>query len=206
MTTSTNLFSNDPGVRNDLPLSGDRFDSRSYLARQAGYISEMDVSQIHNFAEIMATVSDSGGTVFFSGNGGSFAIAEHMVCDYAKGMRRIRTKGFNAVCIGSNGPLHSALVNDFGREFALEAELEMYGKQGDVIVAISSSGNSQNIVNVVKKARSIGMTALGLDGFGGGELSQIADHCFTTGANTYPEVEACHQIFLDAVAFTIWTR
>ena len=198
------IFNLDPGSRNDIPISNGYFSAESYLIRQAEHIKEISSDLVLQFSERLNSVITSGGRVFFCGNGGSFGIAEHMVCDYAKGMRRLREGGFDAVCLGSNGSLHSALTNDFGHDNALSAELEMYAKAGDAIVAISSSGNSKNILNAVEYAKNNNIETLGLDGFGGGKLSKDVLLPFTSDAMTYPEVEACHQIFLDAVAFSLW--
>ena len=200
----SSIFSTDPGANNDLPMRAGVFSPEVYLSRQANHIAQIDCSLVEAFSSTLESVTNSGGQVFFTGNGGSFGIAEHMVCDYAKGMKRVRKNGFRAVCIGSNGCLHSALVNDFGRDNALAAELEMYATSKDAVVAISSSGNSQNILNAVEYANSNKMVTLGLDGFGGGRLTEITHMSFTTSAATYPEVEACHQVFLDAVAFSLW--
>lgn len=204
MKSEESIFVNDPGARNVLPLKEGVFDIAKYIARQANLIALIDVSLVENFSRIIDGASSSGGTIFFAGNGGSFAIAEHMVCDYTKGMQRLRRDGCRTVCLGSNSPLASALVNDFGQDFALAAELELYGKKGDALVAISSSGNSSNILNLVEKAKAMSIPVLGLDGFSGGSLSNVSDVSYTSEAQTYPEVEACHQIFLDSVAFTLW--
>jgi len=198
------IFTNDPGAVNDLPLFNGVFSPQAYLKRQATLIMDIDPLLVKEVSTVLDQVVSAGGRVFFCGNGGSFGIAEHMVCDYAKGMRRTRVNGFDAVCLGSNGCLSSALTNDFGHDFALAAELEMYGKVGDALVAISSSGNSENILNAVKYANRSNMITFGLDGFGGGKLSSVSHHSYTSKAKTYPEVEACHQVFLDAVAFCLW--
>ena len=198
------IFSSDPGAMNELPTSGGEFSPQAYLSRQAQLISDIDPDLVKESATILESVVSSGGRVYFCGNAGSFGIAEHMVCDYAKGLRRTRSTGFDALCLGANGCLSSALTNDFGHEFALAAELEMYSKPGDAVVAISSSGNSKNILNAVNYANRSQITTIGLDGFGGGKLTSITHHSYTSRAKTYPEVEACHQIFLDAVAFCLW--
>lgn len=204
MERDGSIFESDPGARNSLPQKDGVFDVVEYIRRQASLISLIDSSLVEKFSRVMDQAATSGGTIFFAGNGGSFAIAEHMVCDYTKGMKRLRKEGCRTSCLGSNGALSSALVNDFGHESALAAELELYGKKGDVLVAISSSGNSPNILKVVEKAKLMSISVLGLDGFSGGRLSDCCELSYTSEAQTYPEVEACHQVFLDSVAFTLW--
>ncbi|MDB4125228.1 SIS domain-containing protein [Amylibacter sp.] len=199
------LFEKDPGVNNSFPTNeSGAFDSAKYLTDLATEIVGLPQPLIDQVSSVLAGAINNGKQVFFCGNGGSFAIAEHMVCDYAKGMKRFYSNGVLAINIGSNHPLNSALTNDFGHENAFMAELQMYSHEGDVLVAISSSGNSQNILNCIHYAKKHNIFSVGLSGFGGGLLANLADIAFVSNQNNYPAVEASHQIFLDCVAFKLW--
>ena len=199
------LFDTDPGVNNSFPIDGKGcFDSSKYLKDLAAEILALPTPLIDQVSNALADAISDRKQIFFCGNGGSFAIAEHMVCDYAKGMKRFYSNGVLAINLGSNHPLNSALTNDFGHENAFMAELQMYSREGDVLVAISSSGNSQNILNCVHYAKQNNIKSIGLSGFGGGKLADLTDLGFVSKQDSYPAVEASHQIFLDCVAFKLW--
>jgi D-sedoheptulose 7-phosphate isomerase len=142
-------------------------------------------------------------TIFFVGNGGSDAIAAHMACDYGKGLRRFYGKNLNVYSLACNGHLHTALCNDFGHENGFAAEIEMYGRKGDVIFLISSSGNSENIIRACNKANELSITTIGLSGFSGGQLKDIADIPIYFDVYNYPAVELLHQNFLDMVCLSL---
>lgn len=199
------LFEKDPGVNNQFPVKDNgKFDPARYLSELSLEIEELPIQLIDQVSSVLEGSINKNQQIFFCGNGGSFAIAEHMVCDYAKGMKRFYSEGVKAINIGSNHPLNSALINDFGHENAYMAELEMYGNNGDILIAISSSGNSKNILNCVEYAKSKNIKTIGLSGFGGGHLSKVAEISYVSKQNNYPAIEASHQIFLDCVAFSLW--
>jgi D-sedoheptulose 7-phosphate isomerase len=100
----------------------------------------------------------AGHKLVFVGNGGSAAIASHMATDYSKN-GRLRSMALN------DGAMLTCLANDLGFENVFAHQIEMHGKQGDLLIAISSSGNSQNIINAVRQAREQGMTVMTLSGF-----------------------------------------
>lgn len=199
------IFYKDPGANNEFPKDNmGRFDSVSYLKNLSDELLSIDESLIIEASKILSDAILNKNQIFFCGNGGSFAIAEHMVCDYAKGMQRFYKERIFAFNLGSNKPLNSALTNDFGHDLAYQAELEMYAKKNDVLIAISSSGNSKNVLNCVNFSNNNNITSIGLSGFGGGELSNISNLSFVSNQKNYPAVEASHQIFLDCVAFMLW--
>jgi phosphoheptose isomerase len=204
MPTVESLFLNDPGLNNKIPFIDHKFDSGKYLSNLSSAISAIDTNLTCVVAEKIRLVALQGRTVFFAGNGGSHAIASHMVCDYSKGLMRLYSEPLRCHCLGSNPSLFSALSNDFGFDNAFSAELEIYSNPDDCLFLISSSGNSKNILKLAEFAKSRNILTIGLDGFGGGKLSKVTDYAFTVDCQTYPAVEAVHQVILDCISLQLW--
>jgi phosphoheptose isomerase len=149
------------------------------------------------------------GRLYLMGNGGSAAIADHWVCDYMKGIND-DTGTFptvKAISLVSNGPLITALANDLGYETVFTGQLEYYRcDENDVVIAISSSGNSKNIINGLRRAKGFGATTIALTGFSGGEAAKMADISVHVPCNNYGIVEDCHMMILHAISQRIRYR
>lgn len=134
-----------------------------------------------------------GGKVIFVGNGGSATIASHMAIDYAK------NGGIRAVAFNDPAFL-TCLGNDLGYENVFAQSIAMLGTAGDLLVAISSSGRSANILNAVAAARAKGMPVLTLSGFGADNpLRRLGDRNVYAGSATYGMVEIAHLVYLHGV-------
>lgn len=131
--------------------------------------------------------------IFFLGNGGSNAICSHMYEDYAK-ILRYQTYAF------SDAALITCFSNDYGYDKAMAEWLGIYGQEGDVLVAMSSSGNSMNIVNATEKAAALGMKRITLSGFRpDNKLKSLGDVNFHIPESDYGIVECFHQVILHAI-------
>jgi D-sedoheptulose 7-phosphate isomerase len=131
--------------------------------------------------------------IFFVGNGGSNAICSHMMEDYAK-IGRFRCFGF------TDPALITCFSNDYGYERAMVEWLNIYFQPGDLLVAISSSGNSKNILNVSNKAKEMGGVVVTLTGFkSNNELKSKGDVNFHISSESYGIVECFHQVILHAL-------
>jgi len=144
------------------------------------------------FAEAMAVLKTVK-NIFFIGNGGSNAICSHMLEDYAK-IGRFRTYSF------SDPSLITCYANDYGYENAMAEWLKLYFEEGDLLIAISSSGNSKNILNAVNEAKAKSGKVLTLSGFkDDNHLSKKGDVNFHLAIENYGVVECFHQIILHAM-------
>lgn len=133
--------------------------------------------------------------IFVAGNGGSAAIANHWVCDHMKG------SGVQCISLASNVPLITALANDNGYENIFKDQLKMHEVNSkDLLVLISSSGLSPNIVKAVEHAKLKSITTIGLTGFAGGKLMVLSDLNFHIPINNYGIVEDSHQIIMHCLA------
>ena len=142
---------------------------------------------------VFRTVREERVHVFFIGNGGSAAIAEHMTTDYLKN-GHIRTLNLLAA------PTLTCLSNDFGYEYVFSKQLEINASKGDLLVAISSSGNSQNIVNAVFEARKREMKVLTFSGFdSNNKISSLGDYNVHVPSFEYGIVESIHNLILQQI-------
>jgi len=139
-------------------------------------------------------------TIFFFGNGGSASTASHFVTDIAKvaGGTEGRGKGhrFRCVSLNDNTPGVTAWANDVGYAAVFAGQLRALAEKGDVVVAISGSGNSPNVLEGVKAAREMGLTTIGLTGMGGGKLKDLVDVPMVVPSGSMQHTEDTHLIVL----------
>jgi len=144
------------------------------LAHQDLMSSEMIRNLLVKWGRICADSLAAGGVVFFAGNGGSFADAQHLAAELTGKMSRMRSP-LAGIALGTNSSSMSAIGNDFGYEFTFARELEGLARPQSVVVALTTSGNSRNILDLATQAKSMDLPFLGLTGSGGGELARICE-------------------------------
>lgn len=139
--------------------------------------------------------------VFVGGNGGSAAISNHLTCDFSKGCSLPTISPLVTHSLSTNIELITAIANDVSYESIFSKQLEFMGlKPEDVVILISSSGNSPNIVSAASYAKKIGATLIGLTGFDGGTLRDVSDIKFHIPIKNYGVVEDCHQAIMHMLA------
>lgn len=139
-------------------------------------------------------------TIFSCGNGGSAAISNHLLCDCLKGVQVGTDLKPRVHSLSSSPELMSAIVNDIGAEEMFALPLRSLARSGDVLVAISSSGTSPNIVAAVRAARAKGMKVIALTGFDGGAAAVESDISLHVTANNYGVIEDVHQSLMHILA------
>lgn len=159
----------------------DRFFTRDPVIFAGAYIDYLtqvmkgiDVNEIGRFVETLLDAREGGATVFFIGNGGSAATASHFANDLAIGTQAYE-KPFRAVSLTDNQAIITAIANDFGYQDIFVRQLRILGRGGDVVVGISASGNSPNLLRAFEYARSVGIKCVAITGFDGGRMRQMAD-------------------------------
>jgi len=150
-------------------------------------------------AKLQAAVRDQK-IIFACGNGGSAAIANHLACDCLKGIRTDTTLKPKLHSLSTNVEILTAIANDLAYDQVYSYQLESLASRGDVLVAISSSGCSQNIINAIRHGRSIGMITIALTGFEGGGCRDEADISLHTHAKNYGVIEDVHQSIMHVLA------
>jgi D-sedoheptulose 7-phosphate isomerase len=163
-------------------------------------LSSVDRTQLNKAYALMKDASIKGSTIYVAGNGGSAAISDHLCCDWMKGTAHDAHKHLKVVSLVSNTALVTALANDFGYDRIFEKQVDMLAEQGDVLVLISSSGKSPNILAALEVAQKRGVKTIGMSGFGGGALRERADVALHVDFANYGVVEDAHQILMHNLA------
>ena len=167
---------------------------RQYTARLAGLLQQLDYTVVESIAEQLSRAHADGRRVYVIGNGGSAATAAHLVCDLGKNTASERVQGIRVICLTDNVPIATALSNDHGYDTVFERQLRTLLEPGDVVLAISASGNSPNVVNGLKTARELGASTIGLLGFDGGAARSLVDVALVIDSFNYGQVEDAHMI------------
>ena len=144
--------------------------------------------------------------LWVAGNGGSAAIADHLLCDWVKGTFTQPHPPIHVHSLTSDTALLTACANDFGYDASFSRQLEMQAQPRDILICISSSGNSANILAVLRRASSMGLKTIALTGFDGGESARVADISLHVAVHNYGIVEDCHQILMHNIAQYIYGR
>jgi phosphoheptose isomerase len=182
-----------------------RFDEASdycsaYSAEIGRAWSSIDLTQLDRAAIMLTEAYLSGATVFACGNGGSAAVANHLQCDHLKGVRTSTDLTPHVVSLNSNMDLVTAIANDLGYENIFVYQLQSSVRTGDVLVTISSSGKSKNIVRALQWAHDHEVHTIAFTGFDGGEAAKLADVSIHVDSMNYGIVEDIHQGLMHALA------
>ena len=166
-----------------------------YINLETKVINKLDQKQIKNILEILDDALKTNKNIYVFGNGGSGSTASHLYNDFAKAIFKETDKKFRIYCLNDNIPSLLAVANDIGYEEVFRYQLKRYGvSSNDVIIALSGSGNSKNIINAVSFAKDNGATIIGLTGFDGGKLKKLSDYSLDTNINDMRITEDIHLI------------
>lgn len=167
----------------------------AYIDYLSGVMKSIDVAEIGRFIETLLDARERAATVFFIGNGGSAATASHFANDLAIGTHSYE-KPFRAVSLTDNTAIITAIANDFGYQDIFVRQLRMFGKPGDVIVGISASGNSPNLLQAFEYARSASIKSVAITAFDGGRMKEMADEGIhvPTAPKEYGPAEDAHMM------------
>jgi D-sedoheptulose 7-phosphate isomerase len=150
--------------------------ARSYISKLTAVLATIDPKQVEKAGELLTAARAEGRQVFLCGNGGSAAMASHIAVDLGKGCSRNREKRFKVLSLTDNVPWMTALSNDISYDDVFVEQLKNYAEKGDVVIAISSSGNSKNVLKAVHYANEVGCETIGVSGFTGGKLKDCVKH------------------------------
>ena len=175
-------------------------DQVEYLKKYGLYISELlgriDYRSLKRILDCFCAARKRSSSIFFVGNGGSAATASHFAQDLAEVGKKVNKKGFKTLSLTDNAPFITALANDYGYDEIFTGQMTELFKAKDVLVAISASGNSPNVVKAARFAKKLGGTTVAFVGFDGGRLARICDHTLLvkSGKGEYGPVEDMHMI------------
>lgn len=164
--------------------------SASIAAKQALLADEELLVKIEELARQCLAALKRGGKIIFAGNGGSFADAQHLSAEFVSRLKFDRAP-LASVTLGTNSSAISAIGNDYGYEHVFSRELEAIAKPGDVFIAISTSGNSGNILAAVNKAKNLDIATTCLTGRSGGKLLALSN-CLRMPSDDTARIQECH--------------
>jgi len=181
--------------------------TKQYILNLKKLLDEIDVNVIEKIILEIETLLINKGRLYILGNGGSSATASHMVNDLGAGLRRRNIINLDVVSLGDNSPVVTAIANDIGYDNIFYMQMKGLIKKDDVVLAISCSGNSQNIIKAVTYAKEQGCSVIGVSGFDGGKLKEISDISFHVNAanGEYGLVEDVHMI-LDHIIYSYYIQ
>jgi len=177
-------------------MLGATLGAREYLDRVCREVQRLDVAQLENLNALIERAYHDGRFVFICGNGGSGANASHLCEDLAKCTLRDfeSQKRLKVLSLTDNTPWVMAVANDLHYDRIFVEQLKNLASPGDLLLAISGSGNSPNILKAVEWANAHGMETVGITGFGGGALKGLARHNLHAGIDDMGIVESLHQV------------
>jgi D-sedoheptulose 7-phosphate isomerase len=177
----------------------------SYLNNLIELLKNLDANVIENIQKALDKSVEKKSKIYIIGNGGSASTASHMANDLSIGLKVKNIRNFNVESLADNSAICTAIANDSGYENIFYTQILNKIHQDDVLIAISCSGNSQNIIKAVEYAKSQNSTIIGMTGFDGGKLRALADIKFhiPTATGAYGLVEDIHMI-LDHILYSYY--
>jgi D-sedoheptulose 7-phosphate isomerase len=163
-----------------------------YITGLQELLDELPQSAIQEVIDLLGQARLENRQIFILGNGGSASTASHFVCDLAKNTRMPGFLNYRVIGLADNMPVFSALANDEGYENVFAGQLASFVRPGDIVVAISASGKSPNVIKAVELARRMGARTIGMTGFDGGLLAGMVDHNIHVPSHCIEFVEDVH--------------
>jgi D-sedoheptulose 7-phosphate isomerase len=166
----------------------------SYLKELQQTLDTLPVDKIEETVSILHQARMENRQIFIMGNGGSASTASHFVCDLAKNTREQGKPSFKVIGLTDNTALISALANDEGYENIFMQQMENFLNQGDIVIAISASGNSMNVLKAVEYASQMKALTIGFTGYDGGQLGRMVDLNVHVKSDCIEHVEDIHLV------------
>ncbi|MBR1598077.1 MAG: SIS domain-containing protein [Lachnospiraceae bacterium] len=176
---------------------------RNYIDRERDVLSKLDENEISRVMNILEDARLGGHRVFICGNGGSAATASHFCADFNKGVSEKQDIKYNFECLNDNVPMMTAVANDISYDDIFEMPLKNKIKSKDVLIGISGSGNSENVVRAVRYANSIGAVTVGIVGYDGGRVKQEAECSIHVNIDNMQIVEDVHMMMDHVMMFIL---
>src|SRR5205085_7822742 len=172
-----------------------------YKADVLKAIDTIDLEKVNQAIRILGQARDQGRRIFVCGNGGSASTASHFVCDMVKGASFNRHKRFRIMALTDSLPTITAYSNDVCYECVFVEQLKNFAEPGDVVMAISGSGNSPNVLRAVEYANSIGCRTIALSGRDGGKLGPLAELNIQASNSHMGRIEDVHLIVMHMICY-----
>jgi D-sedoheptulose 7-phosphate isomerase len=163
------------------------------IAAHQDVIRQMEQQQalLHTIAQAMTAALHAGGKILWCGNGGSAGDSQHLAAEIVGRFRQSR-RGLASIALTTDTSILTAVANDFGFETVFARQVEALGNAGDVLVGLSTSGDSFNVVAALKQARAQGVITIAFTGQGGGKCAAFADHLFAVESCETARIQEAH--------------
>ncbi len=175
-----------------------------YLDELRQVLNRFDYASFKNIVEAILDAYEKEKHIFVMGNGGSGATASHFTCDINKGCCMDLEKKFKMICLNDNIPTLLAFANDISYDIVFEEQLKNFFIPGDLVIAFSGSGNSENVVRAVTYAGSNGGRTIAVCGFSGGRLSGLADIAYIVDSRDMQKIEDVHLILVHMIMQAVY--
>lgn len=180
---------------------------KAYIDKEIEVLNMLDINAINLAINEIVAVFEREGNIYIFGNGGSASTASHFANDFNKGISEYTKKKFRFICLNDNIPTIMAVANDISYDEIFRFQLLGKLKQEDLVIGISGSGNSRNVVNAMEYAKQEGIRTLGITGFDGGKVKQIVDVSLHVPINNMQITEDIHMVFdhmIMTVLYQVW--
>jgi len=163
------------------------------IAEHLEVVRKVEAQQpvLESIARAMTTTLRAGGKILWCGNGGSAGDSQHLAAELVGRFRRER-RGLASLALTTDSSVLTAMANDYGYETVFSRQVEALGAAGDLLVGISTSGNSRNVLCALEAARSRGMVTVVFTGAGGGQIAKLADHLFAVASKDTARIQEAH--------------
>lgn len=179
---------------------------KKYLSDLFNSFEQIDINALEIASRKILQTIKKNNTIYVCGNGGSAAIANHYVCDYLKFLRQKTKLKPKIISLSNNIEIISAISNDISYDEIFKYQAESLFKKDDLLLIISSSGNSKNIIKVLKFAKKKGVCTIGFSGFEGGYLKKNSDISIHIPFKNYGIVEDAHHILMHLIMQSLTSR
>lgn len=173
--------------------------AQNYIDLVKHTLDQLDQEAIRSMAEAFMKAYEDGGNIYTMGNGGSGASASHAAGDFLKGASYGLEKRFRMICLNDNMPALMAIANDIGYEDIFVEQLKNFLKPGDLVIGISGSGNSENVVRAIQYALDEGVKTIAMTGFNGGKISRMADISVQVPVQDMEVTEDIHMVIFNII-------
>lgn len=177
-----------------------------YLDEVKALLDKIEPVQVEQMVETLLLAWRQGRRVLLMGNGGSSSSVSHIVNDMQKNIYLEAGKPLRTLCLSDSTPLMMAWANDTEWENIFAPQVECWAEPGDVVIGVSGSGNSMNVINGIETANRVGATTIGLAGFRGGKLKEACKQCLVVQSENMQRIEDVHMILLHIVFSALLER
>ena len=176
---------------------------KNYIKSEKEALQNLPIEDINMVMNILEDARLSRKRIFICGNGGSASTASHFECDFNKGISYDQKLKYDFECLSDNVPMMMAIANDIGYDDIFVVPLRNKLKSGDIVIGISGSGNSENVIKAIEYGNEIGAETVALVGYDGGKLKEIAKHHVHVNVNNMQIVEDIHLVLDHMMMFIL---